>query len=510
MRRQFFRLLISIVCITLVVLVAQCSLLVLMNLYVAGRWTENVFDEFATTFGERAVNAGSSSSDGIINVMLNNASERISGLIVRDGDGRFALSLGVNPRGIPVPQLAGAAPDPSFESDFKNSRFRTSGNSDSTQGSQYKIDKPKYEIAIEAPIGIDGMPISISDVEFIKLNEKGKEIVTYPVSIDEKDIAGTIVVSVNGEAKAYFDVLVYNMDFYGPTKFLAEGFIKTFCLTLPILILISIIAAYFVSKKNETVVKSFQGALEQLSNGEHGVKVADCGILEFQDIKKSIEKLDDDLLRHSKSRKEWIKNISHDLNTPVTSMNILLDGAVDGFFPVNMELINSIKKENDTLTERIASVSYYSYLLSPEVKYKPQVMHLLDVADLALQTSGMKCMIEFSPEVYVFADQDLAQRALLEAIKNANTYKVGDEEPRMTVHEYDDRTVITVTNKGTLPNPLPQFFEPWARGDESRTAGGSGLGLPIVYQIMELHSGSVSIVENGGYVALTLTFPKKA
>ena len=68
-------------------------------------------------------------------------------------------------------------------------------------------------------------------------------------------------------------------------------------------------------------------------------------------------------------------------------------------------------------------------------------------------------------------------------------------------------TEIVIQNSGHLPNPLPQFFEPWARGDASRTEGGSGLGLPIVYQIMELHSGAVKIWEEAGSVFVKLVFP---
>ncbi len=509
MRRQFFRLLISIVGITLAVLFAQCCLLALMNFKIAKNWTNEVFDEFAHSIGESVINNGTNSSDGIVNIMLNNASERVSGLIVRDGDGKFAFSLGVSPRGIPVPQLAESVQSGFMLSSYQASRLRTDGNLKTSKGESCKIDKPKYEIAITAPVSDDGSTLNVSNIEFKPLSESGKEVVTYPVSMDENDIAGTIVITVNNESAAFIDVIVYNVDFYTPTKFLMEEFVKTFCATLPVMIIISIVAAYFVSKRNEKVVKSFQDALDKLSNGEHRVKMVDSKIVEYQDIKKSIEKLDADLERHSKSRKEWIKNISHDLNTPVTSMNILLDGASDGFFPIDINLVKSLKKENDTLTERIASVSYYSYLLSPEVKFKPEVMRLLDVADLALHSNGIDCKVDFSPEIYVYADLDLAQRALFEVVKNANSYRVGDEKPEMSVKEYDDRISIIVTNKGVLPDPLPQFFEPWARGDESRTSGGSGLGLPIVYQIMEIHKGSISIAQSDGTVAVTLTFPKR-
>ncbi len=507
MRRQFIRLLISIVGIILTVLIVQCVLLAILNFWIARNWTKSVFDEFAQVISESVEKHNVGDSAGVVNIMLNNTSERVSGLIVRNGEGQFAFSLGVSPRGVPVPRL-GDSSDISNTS-YQGAKMRVEENSKVSAGSTYMVDKPKYEIAMEVPLSEDGVVLSLPTVEFRTLENKGKDEVIYPQSINDADIAGTILVSVNGEPSAYIDVLVYSVDYYTPTKFVLGEFVKSFVATLPIVIIIALVAAYVVSKRNEEIVNSFQSALDTLSKGEHGVKIIDTKIREYQDIKKSIEKLDDDLLRHSKSRKEWIKNISHDLNTPVTSMNILLGGAEDAIYPVNMELIKSLKAENDTLTSRIASVSYYSYLLSPEVKFKPQVLHLMDVADIALQASGIDCTLEFSPEIYIYADQDLAERALLEVLKNAHIYRLGDEEPKIYVQERDDRTVITVINRGKLPEPLPQFFEPWARGDDSRTSGGSGLGLPIAYQIMELHSGTISIVESDGYVAVTLTFPKR-
>ena len=88
-------------------------------------------------------------------------------------------------------------------------------------------------------------------------------------------------------------------------------------------------------------------------------------------------------------------------------------------------------------------------------------------------------------------------------------YKKDDAKPVVSYKKAGDGVTITVSNNGHLPHPLPQFFEPWARGDSSRTAGGSGLGLPIVYQIMELHGGSVRIEENGERVTVSLFFPEE-
>ena len=134
---------------------------------------------------------------------------------------------------------------------------------------------------------------------------------------------------------------------------------------------------------------------------------------------------------------------------------------------------------------------------------------LFDIVDEVLQLGSHSARVEFNPETVIYCDHSTAKRALEEVVKNADMYKTGDAEPIIRCISGENSLVIKVLNEGKLPDPLPLFFEPWARGDDSRTSGGSGLGLSIAYQVMELHYGSISISEEDGMVAVTLEFPNK-
>ena len=281
-----------------------------------------------------------------------------------------------------------------------------------------------------------------------------------------------------------------------------------FIFSIPIGLVVAAILAALVSKHNERGVKELQKALSELSKGYYDVKLSHQNTEEMAQIGKSISLLAEDLERHQKSRKEWIRNISHDLNTPVTALTLLINGAMDGLFPLDEKLLNDMKKENDTLALRIQSVSYYSYLLSPDAKAsRSSVSFLSSITDAENNTSVKTEHSADDTEIY--ADPLLLCRALSEVIQNAASYKTDDAKPVVSYKKAGDGVTIIVSNNGHLPHPLPQFFEPWARGDSSRTAGGSGLGLPIVYQIMELHGGSVRIEENGERVTVSLFFPEE-
>ena len=62
---------------------------------------------------------------------------------------------------------------------------------------------------------------------------------------------------------------------------------------------------------------------------------------------------------------------------------------------------------------------------------------------------------------------------------------------------------MVITNEGTI-DPSIDFFEPWSRGDSSRHEPGTGLGLPIVYQVMRLHEGRATIEQVENTVVVTL------
>ena len=256
------------------------------------------------------------------------------------------------------------------------------------------------------------------------------------------------------------------------------------------------------------MIREIKRALRDLANGNYHAKI-DKKLVAYEDfevIAESIDQLGDDLDRHRKSRREWLKNISHDLNTPLTSMNILLSGAEDGLFPLNSDLIKALKKEADILAGRIASVNYYSTLLSQRELNTVSA----DITEiLASAIYGRSCCTlekdDGIPPLDV--DYDLVKRAFSEILDNSEEYGEKGGTTSIAVRMEKDGVAVYFTNRGHLPSPRPPFFEPWARGDASRHEGGSGLGLPIVHQIMELHHGSVEIDELDGFVEVRLFFP---
>ncbi len=505
MSHQFVRLFLAIILIAFAVILVQCGILFIGNWNAANNWKDVVFEEFISSLKNAMRNVddiSAADNDNVMNMMISRTSERISGLLVRDSSGRFVFSLGTSPSGeqMPSPEARRSMAMPLIA----DSRLKLSYQN-SINYVDVAIPSPKYDLSINT-FPNTMIPVSV-DVQ--ESSDDNNLLVSLPSIIADQDIAGTIRIVINNETAGYLDVLVYRIDFYSPTLFVAKSLFLSFCISLPFALIVSAVLAAIVSRWNAKSVKEIQGALSDLSKGYFDVDIPKQNTEEMREIASSITALGKDLSRHQRSRKEWIRNISHDLNTPVTSLNILINGALDGVFPLDNELLQNMRNENDTLMGRIQSVAYYSYLLSPDVRVNYAPISLVSLLRQVSENKKIACILP-STEAMIEADPELISRAFEEILVNASSYSDADSEPRSEIFMDEKNAYVTISNPGHLPSPLPQFFEPWARGDQARTEGGSGLGLPIVYQIMELHRGSVSIKEENGIVYVMLTLPIKA
>ena len=498
-RHQFVRLFLSIILISFAVIAVQCLVIFVGNVRAASGWKNMVFDDFIEALESSIGNIDDAEGQNVMNMMISRTSERISGLLVRDSQGRFVLSLGASPAGVqmPSPEARRSMSSP----DIALSRFSLSYQN-SIKYTDIEVPAPSYTIEIVTFPGT-GIPVR---AEIVETEDAQSMLVSLPAIVADQDIAGTIRIAVDGETVGYIDVLVYRIDYYRPTLFATKELLFAFLISIPVAFIVAAVLAAVVSKSNAKSVREIQDSLSLLSRGYFDVNIPKQSTEEMAEIASSITALGKDLSRHQQSRKEWIRNISHDLNTPVTSLNILINGALDGVFPLDNSLVESMKKENDTLMQRIQSVAYYSYLMSPDVKVEKAIVAITPILQSVADKLGIYSLIPDS-EVSVEADPVLLKRAFKEVLVNAIAYCTPDTQPSVSISESDGLAVVCISNNGHLPSPLPQFFEPWARGDASRSSGGSGLGLPIVYQIMELHSGAVTIGEQNGIVTVTLSFP---
>lgn len=490
-RHHFLRLFISIFSLSICIILLQLLIFYASNRHAMNTWPKYAAGEYINSVEEKINTYTNPTPDKMINAILDCSNDRISGLIFRDAKGLFQIIYGSLPNGDKVKESID-------DKSMINSEVKIRSLS------SVEVNSSK-EITTDADVYVFNLDVDNNGVFHFYLDEEVERVTqtfSVPQEVQARDIAASVIVKSNGVVKGYYDILVMTARKYGPTRYILDTSALVILIFIPIALIISLVASYVISKRNNRSIKDIQNALKELSENKFDVNIGEQKSMELKDIATSIVDLGDNLRRHQDSRKEWIRSISHDLNTPLASINMLLDASIDGIFPLNQDLLKRMKKECDVLTSRISSIKYYAYLLSPDCMLNKQKISAFDLIDGVISNfkDSKKIDLHINENDEIDVDYTLGSRALSEVINNA--LQSGSE----IVDVYVDRNVIKVVNKGSLPSPLPDFFEPWARGDLSRHEGGSGLGLPITGQIMNLHGGKAEIAQENDNVVVTLTF----
>jgi two-component system, OmpR family, phosphate regulon sensor histidine kinase PhoR len=218
-----------------------------------------------------------------------------------------------------------------------------------------------------------------------------------------------------------------------------------------------------------------------------------------------------ELLQHNEQfRKEFLMNLSHELRTPIFTIQgyveTLLAGAIDDP-EVNKRFLSNAAKSIDRLVQLVDDVDEISMLESGATPLSFESFVIQDLTkdifeEFALKAEGKKITMDIKKgterNLKVYADKAKIKQALVNLVENAIKY--GNEDGLITVGFYqmdNKRVYIEVSDDGPgiAEEHLPRIFERFYRADRSRNRaiGGTGLGLAIVKHIIDAHGQTINV-----------------
>ncbi len=229
------------------------------------------------------------------------------------------------------------------------------------------------------------------------------------------------------------------------------------------------------------------------------------------------------LMHLERIRKDFVANVSHELKTPITSIQgfseTLLDGALD-----NSHLARRFVKIINRQTERLQSIIDDLLILSEleqkqsrehfnsRVLVEPVIHDSLLICREKSQQLDRDIRVTCDPALAVKGNTHLIEQAFINLIDNAMKYSDSTSPITIACTSDEHGTAISVSDQGYgIPKKdLNRIFERFYRVEKarSREKGGTGLGLSIVKHIMLQHQGSVDVVSREGEGAtFILRFP---
>jgi two-component system sensor histidine kinase AdeS len=215
----------------------------------------------------------------------------------------------------------------------------------------------------------------------------------------------------------------------------------------------------------------------------------------------------------------WNAAIAHELRSPLTILRGTLQGVADGVFVLDEQRLTGLLLQTEGLSRlvddlRVVTLAGNKRLdlhIAP-VEVSVEIRRVVDLTGPSLAEAGLT-VVPTLVDIVVDADGVRIRQALLALLENARRYaEPGRVEITTLVSE--DAVIIRVEDDG--PGLPPDFakraFEPFTRGDGSRSrrSGGSGLGLSVVRAIAEAHGGSVLYRRTSrGGSAFELSLPRR-
>lgn len=215
------------------------------------------------------------------------------------------------------------------------------------------------------------------------------------------------------------------------------------------------------------------------------------------------------LRENEQYRKEFVGNVSHELKTPLCSIQgyilTLLDGGLEDP-DINRKYLEHSQKNIDRLIHIVRDLEDISRLEAGTLELQRERFDLLALVDEIIQSLEMQASERgitlvsdrgMLPQLMVDADRARVGQVLINLL--SNSVKYGREGGRTRVRYVDmfEKVMIEVQDNGIglTAEQLPRIFERFYRVDKSRSraAGGTGLGLAIVKHILEAHKETITV-----------------
>lgn len=209
-------------------------------------------------------------------------------------------------------------------------------------------------------------------------------------------------------------------------------------------------------------------------------------------------------------RREFLGNVSHELKTPLFTvqgyLSTLIDGAI-GDKKVRKKYLERAEKGVERLVYIVEDLDLISKLELGDVNLELKKFNIVDlvqsVFDLLEMTADKKNIIlmfdrKYNKAIHVFADQKKIQQVISNLIMNSIKYGTKNGTTEVSIDDLVDEKIIVRfrdNGEGIEQQYIPRLFERFFRVNKSgsRSEGGSGLGLSIVKHIIEAHGEKIYV-----------------
>lgn len=320
---------------------------------------------------------------------------------------------------------------------------------------------------------------------------------------DSKDGSDEIYISIPDEKwqdfADDFSIQVYNNK---------ADYRKTSLILSALMALLGGVITFFISGHALKPISEFSDKIEKVqAQNLAASRIEENKVKELNQLSISYNKMLERLSESFETQRQFTANAAHELRTPLAVMQVQLDLYNATEHPNNDECsqktLKMVTEQNERLSKMVKTLLDMSELQTVARDEEIALDALVEevFADLEPLAQKKDITLTGNCEALTMTGSDiLIYRLVYNLVENAIKYNHSDGNVTVTVTKKDQNIIFSVADTGNgIPEALKnRIFEPFFRIDKSRSRalGGVGLGLALVYEIVRVHNGNITVKDN--------------
>jgi signal transduction histidine kinase len=262
----------------------------------------------------------------------------------------------------------------------------------------------------------------------------------------------------------------------------------------------SVVPALLLARWILSAIDRLHDSSARLAGGDLGARAPEAGVRELAELGSSFNQMAASVEELFDARRQLVAWASHDLRTPLASINAMLEALEDGLVPLDQYL--------PSLRDRVHALSGLVDDLFELARIDAGAL-TIDLQDARLDKVVTGCLRGFDAQARVHqvtlearvseplpavrCAPDKVERVLLNLLTNALRYTPSDGAIAVSVRAEKDEVEVAVEDggRGIEPGNERRMFDRFWRGDTSRSSDGAGLGLAIAQGLIEAQGGRI-------------------
>ncbi|MFR2716210.1 MAG: sensor histidine kinase [Anaerococcus obesiensis] len=301
---------------------------------------------------------------------------------------------------------------------------------------------------------------------------------------------------------------------------LLNNFRNSIIIAIVMSLTIGIIIALVLSTNITNPIKQISDATLKIKDGDYDINLKESKIIELENLQNNIRYLSRNLKNQKYVRKQYAQDISHELRTPITNLQLYIEAIKDGVIDVDEQTLSSLLEETHRLEGLVVNLnksfndnSEYLKINKKEFDLSQHIKLILDTIKPRLTKLDISLIEEIKDGVMIYSDKDKISQIIQNLISNA--IKAIKEDGLIRVSLYEDKNNIYIDIKdngvGLSYEKKEVIFERFYRIDDARNTktNGHGLGLSITKNFVESLGGKIKLKSKlGKGSTFSVIFPK--